>query len=485
MSLRARLLLVLVALVAFGLVAADVATYAALRSFLLNRLDDQLASARRPVLASIRGLPGEAVLNEGRLAATIPAGTYVEVRDSAGRTVVALPVAGKGNPLPAPTVSDQTIASATNSVQPHSVTLHSTDGPSYRGQVIPIPGGAGVVIVAVPLSAMHATTSRLALIELAVTVAAVAATGLLATWLVGVGLRPLRDIETTAQEIAGGDLTRRVPNATDRSEVGRLGIALNTMLSQIESAFTERRMSEGRLRRFVADASHELRTPLTSIRGYAELFRRGAARDPESLEVAMRRIEEEAARMGVMVDDLLLLARLDQGRPLEKGPVDLALLAADAVHDAQAVEPGRPIELSAPDSLVVTGDEARLRQVIGNLLANVRTHTPAGTPVHVRVTSEVGRAVIEVADQGPGLDEEAAARVFERFYRIDKARSRDSGGAGLGLAIVAAIAHAHGGQAMVRSQPGQGATFRIELPLGHDAGVAASPWAPPPTAMPA
>ena len=237
------------------------------------------------------------------------------------------------------------------------------------------------------------------------------------------------------------------------------------MLAQIEQAFVERTASEARLRRFLADASHELRTPLTSIRGYSELFRRGAGARPEDLATSMRRIEEESARMGVLVDDLLLLARLDQGRPLERVPVDLARIAADAVDDARAVAPERQISLDSPASLTVEGDELRLREVAANLLSNAVEHTPPGSPIEVHLSEEERHAVVEVRDHGPGLSEEQRAAVFEPFYRSDTSRARERGGAGLGLAIVAAIVAAHGGEVRVSSEPGEGATFRVSLPL--------------------
>jgi two-component system OmpR family sensor kinase len=236
----------------------------------------------------------------------------------------------------------------------------------------------------------------------------------------------------TADAIAAGNLSLRVDRAEPSTEVGRLGLALNTMLAEIEEAFGQRALSEQRLRRFVADASHELRTPLTSIRGYAELWRQGGLDEPAALADAMRRIEKEAERMGVLVDELLLLARLDQGRPLGADPVDLARVVADAVADASAVEPGRPITLTGPDHLLVKGDESRLHQVVANLLANCRIHTAPATAVRVRLANEGDIAVLEVEDDGPGLGPEPQ-RVFERFYRADPARSRASGGVGLGL----------------------------------------------------
>jgi two-component system OmpR family sensor kinase len=304
---------------------------------------------------------------------------------------------------------------------------------------------------------------------------------LLSLAVVRLGLAPLERIAATAGDIAGGDLSRRVEPADEETEVGRLGLALNTMLARIETAFDRQRASEEQLRRFVADASHELRTPITSIRGYAELFRRGASARPADLERAMQRIEDEGARMGLLVDDLLLLARLDQGRPLQEAPVDLPALVTDAVHDARAADPGREISLTAEDAVTVTGDEHRLRQVVANLLDNALTHTPPGTPVSVRLTTAGDEAAFEVSDEGPGLGPEEAERVFERFYRGDPSRSRESGGTGLGLSIVAAIVEAHGGRINVASEPGQGATFAVTLPLERDPVSAAIsvPAAPP------
>jgi signal transduction histidine kinase len=296
------------------------------------------------------------------------------------------------------------------------------------------------------------------------TAAVLATTALVAWWVLRQGVRPLAALAATADAVARGELSQRVADTDTRTEAGRLGRAFNGMLARIEEAFAQRAATEARLRRFAADASHELRTPLTSIRGYADLYRQGALADDVALDGAMGRIEAEAARMGGLVDDLLLLARLDQDRPLERTPLRLDELVADAVRDARAVEPDRPITLSA-DPATVVGDEARLRQVIGNLLANARVHTPAGTPVEVAVGAQDGWAVVEVADEGPGLDPEQAGRVFERFYRADPARTRASGGTGLGLAIVASVARAHGGAAEVDSAPGKGARFRLRLPV--------------------
>jgi two-component system OmpR family sensor kinase len=266
----------------------------------------------------------------------------------------------------------------------------------------------------------------------------------------------------TAGAIAGGDLTRRIRRADDHSEVGRLGAALNGMLSQIEAAFRERTSSESRLRRFVADASHELRTPLTSIRGYAELLRKGAFDGEDDRRRAAERIEGEAARMTLLVDDLLLLARLDQGRPLAREPVDLARVVAVAVDAVRITAADRPVTLERGGPVVVQGDAARLRQIVDNLLHNAVVHTPAGTAVQVSVQRVGPDAVVRVADEGPGLDPEQAAQVFDRFYRGSEARTGE--GTGLGLSIVAALAEAHGGRATVESTPGEGALFRVEIP---------------------
>jgi two-component system OmpR family sensor kinase len=325
-----------------------------------------------------------------------------------------------------------------------------------RASIEPQNPGA-VLFVATSLSGVDSTLHRLILIELIATLAVLAAMVALGLWVVQLALQPLREIEKTAAAITAGDLSRRVEHPDERTEVGRVGSALNTMLDRIEA-------SDRRLRRFIADASHELRTPLAAVRAYAELFGRGAASRPEDLERSMSGITRESERMSLLVDDLLLLARLDEGRPLEQNPVDLAQVVREAVDAAHVVEPERPIELSV-EPVTVIGDEARLRQVLDNLFANARSHTPAGTPVSVALERVDGTARLSVADHGPGLGEDEAARVFERFYRADESRARASGGVGLGLSIVAAVTEAHGGAALAEPTPGGGATFVITLPL--------------------
>jgi two-component system OmpR family sensor kinase len=346
-----------------------------------------------------------------------------------------------------------------------------TEGSDFRVRVSPLFGG-GAVVVALSLHDTSGTLHRLFTIEFFATIVVIALAGGVGLWLVRLGLRPLVDIEGTAAKIAGGDMSHRVDNADDRTEVGRLGRSLNVMLDQIDTAFEERqaseraaRSSEQRVRQFVADASHELRTPVASVRAYAELYRRGADQHPEDLARLLSRIEEEAARMGVLVDDLLLLTRLDEGRPLERLPVDLGAVAADAVAAARAVDATREVGLDIVGSVEVLGDRVRLRQVVDNLLANVRAHTPPGAPADVGVRADNGSAWLAVADRGPGIDPDEAPHVFERFFRGDPGRSRDSGGAGLGLSIVSAIATAHGGEASVAERPGGGSIFRLRLPL--------------------
>lgn len=464
LSLKARLLLGVIVLSAIGLGAADVATYASLRSFLVERTDEELEDLARAaqfeVGQSCFGRPGE------RPPEGASSGDFFQIRGPGGAVLCTRQVAEiDASEAPSPPELPGELAI------PSSFTADSEDGEG-RYRVHADATEFGQSIVATPLDDVDATLRRLLLIMLLVTVVVLAALAALGLWVVRLGLRPLDAIGSTAAAIAEGDLSRRVERAEPRTEVGRLGIALNAMLGQIESAFDAQRASERQLRRFVADASHELRTPLAAVRAYAELFTRGADRRPDDLARSMHGIERESERLSALVEDLLLLARLDEGRPLEREPVDLEGVVGEAVETAQTVEPERPIELQAEPAEVV-GDRARLRQIVDNLLANVRAHTPPGAPVSVRVGQWDGSAVVEVSDAGPGLDAEEVARVFERFYRADASRSRESGGVGLGLSIVAAVAKAHGGTVAAESQPGEGATFRITLPLaeGTEGGV--------------
>jgi two-component system OmpR family sensor kinase len=287
-----------------------------------------------------------------------------------------------------------------------------------------------------------------------------------ALFVVRLGLRPLDRMASTAGEIAAGRLSTRVTPATPRTEVGRLGLALNGMLARLERAFAERQASETRLRRFLADASHELRTPLSSIRGYAEVFHMGAAREPAAVETSMKRIEEEAERMGVLVEDLLALARLDELREPIREPVDMGVLAADAVEDARVTAPDRAIELHANGAAIVSGDAHQLHQVVANLMRNALVHTPAGSPIEVSVASGGDDVRLEVRDHGPGLPPGDPKRLFGRFWRAEAGRTRGKAGAGLGLAIVAEIVDTHGGSVEAGTADDGGARFVIRLPGG-------------------
>ena len=466
-SLSGRLLIGIVVLVVVGLLVADSATYAALQNFLIGRVDAQLSTSHN---VAISGLGGPAQGNGPPPGTGLPADTIIE-RVQADGTVVEgkrlQPFGTTSSSTAVPVLPRPLPAASENS--PAVVTLPGINGVAhYRAAIWPEDLFRGdYVVLAIPLNDFDSTVSQLLQLEVLISLGVVGATAVLALIIIRIGLRPLDRMAAVAGDIAAGDLTRRVEPATPRTEIGRLGIALNGMLSQIEAAFGERTRSEARLRRFIADASHELRTPLTSVRGYAEMLRRGAERSPEDAALARRRIEEESQRMSVMVDDMLALARLGQGRPLETEQVDLQAIARDAVADAHAVAPQRSISLDAPASVLIAGDDTRLRQAVGNLMRNALVHTPAETPIEVGLAAHDGMATLSVVDHGPGLKPDDASRVFEPFYRADPSRSRDSGGAGLGLSIVAAVINAHGGKIKVSETPGGGATFEVELPLAR------------------
>jgi two-component system OmpR family sensor kinase len=482
LSLRSRLLLGLIGVAAIGFCIAGAIVYAQIRSYLDNQLQVQVAEG---AVSISRGAGLDACALRG--VTTLPVGSWIFIFDTSPLQQVCPPKAVVAYPSSAPPASaapvmpQSWLGAVVSAGDGGWTTATSSSGVSYELYATapaPTPFGfsfSTVVIAAEPTSAVDNTLHQLLLVEIAVYAGVLALLAALGYAVVRVGLRPLEEIEVTAGKIAAGDLSRRVERDEPETEVGRLGASLNSMLGRIEDAFAEQQASERRMRRFVADAAHELRTPLTSIRGYAELFRRGAATRPEDLERSMRRIEEEATRMGVLVEDLLLLARLDQGRPLEHARVDLAALAADAAADAQAVQPDRPVSYEASGPVVVGGDEARLRQVVANLVQNALVHTPRGTPVSVSVRREGAMAVLEVADSGPGIAPEHAAHIFERFYRADTSRARKSGGTGLGLAIVASLAAAHGGRASVHTAPGAGTRFRVELPALDGAAVPVPP----------
>jgi two-component system OmpR family sensor kinase len=467
-SLRGRLLVGVISLLVVGLLISDVATYVTLQNSLLGRVDDQLR-ARSTIITAAAVLNNPQCQVRGPGSATnFPAGTVAELIGSDGTVVLACVVQQFGSStVTARPVLPKTLRATGNDNPTAPFTVPGTGGVSqYRVTNWSEGQFAGqFVVFAIPLTETQKTLSDLLLLELLISLAVVAATGILAFLIIRISLRPLERMGGVAADIAAGDLTRRVEPATPQTEIGRLGLALNGMLSQIEAAFAERTASNDRLRRVIADASHELRTPLTSIRGYAEMLRRGAAESPKDAEAARRRIEEESIRMTGLVDDLLVLARLDQGRPLEREAVDLRAIATDAVADARVVAPQRRISLTANGPVIVNGDDTRLRQVLGNLVRNALVHTPQQSPIEVTVATADSVGRMSVADHGPGLAAEDIERIFEPFYRADPSRSRDSGGAGLGLSIVSAVVTAHGGRVKVSQTEGGGATFDVELPL--------------------
>jgi two-component system OmpR family sensor kinase len=439
--------------------------------FLLDRIDRQLTDVStselflrdRPQRPGERGpRPDDQTLSEYYLAVGNPErGTMVRVGSALGDGDRAAP-----RLEPAPLLAH---LARPGDAQPFTVHATTGDG-SWRLVALEVgPRNQAVAVVGLSLDEVESTVARIRLVQVLGTLAVLAALALVSWWVLRLGVHPIEDMAVTADAIAAGDLSRRVDHPGAGTEAGRLGIAFNAMLERISLAFREREASEERVRRFAADASHELRTPLTSILGYAELWRAGGLREDAQLADAMGRVEQEGRRMAALVEDLLLLARLDQKRTPERAPVALDRLVDEAVRDARAVEPDRPIDVRST-GVVVEGDEAQLRQVIGNLLANVRTHTPPGTAVHVAVDLDAvaGRARLQVADEGPGMAPEVAAKVFDRFFRADASRARAAGGTGLGLAIVQGIAEAHGGTATVESAPGRGTRFVVELPAVAD-----------------
>ena len=467
MTLRLRLILVLAGIMALGLIAADVATYALLRSYLYSQVNQQLTSGYTSATQApaCQGRPTRFFTTPGEIA---PPGLWLQVRDASGNPICGV----TGYSLSPPELPLKLPGSTTANAALFDVNSQSGSDTVYRVLVEPTEladGTQGTAIVAIPLNDLHHTVGRLLLIEVLVSAAVIGGLGTAAWWLVRRGLRPLDQMTATAGRIAAGELSERVETTDPRTEVGQLGQALNTMLSGIEGAFAARAASEDRLRRFLADASHELRTPLTSIRGYAELFDRGARDRPEDLATSMRHIREEAGRMSVLVDDLLLLARLDRQRPLQFERVDLGAVVRDAVEAARVGAPERTVGLDALERLFVMGDRDRLRQVVDNLVANALRHTPATSPIEVRMRRDGHGVRLEVADGGPGVPDAEQAHIFEPFRRADPTRARATGGAGLGLTIVSAIAHAHGGDVGVVSPApmgtdAPGATFWVRIP---------------------
>ncbi|MFY1681264.1 sensor histidine kinase [Micromonospora sp. WMMD730] len=491
-TLRSRLVLVVGALATLALLGANTAGLLLLRSYLVDRVDARLAGQVRPFTGEPRPVPGSpgsgsAGAPAGRLARLGPDQLVLFYRADGTRDAAHSSTPSETAPDPG-TLAEVTARARTG--RPYTVAGRH-GGADWRLFAVPAGGTGAVVVVGASLAEVSRTTDRLLLIDVAVTGGVLLGLGLLAASVVRLGLRPLTRMERVVAGITGGDLTHRVDDTDPHTEPGRLGAAVNLMLDRIGTEMSARAASERRLRQFVADASHELRTPLTSIRGFAELYRRGGAPPGAALDETMGRIESEAARMGVLVEDLLLLARLDRQRTPARRPVDLLGIAADTIRDAHARTPGRPVRLSTLaehdptfETPTVLGDEHRLRQVAANLVGNAVQHTGPTVQVTVRVgrlaappagpvvrsgpvpaSDADGFAVLEVHDDGPGIPAGHAGRVFERLYRADPSRGRaGGGGSGLGLSIAASIVHAHGGWIELDTGPGAGTTFRVLLP---------------------
>jgi two-component system OmpR family sensor kinase len=475
-TLRARLIAGLVTLLFAACATVGIVTYVALHNALLNQLDDQLRAASGRYVNCVNPPPRPGDDDD----APKPTPGPLNCAHAPGTAEYTLSAAiSKGMQLTAATPSGP--CDMTTAETAALVTLPANDKPYTRAlpslgtyRLLAVSGPHGTVYVSgLPLAAVSSTMRQVELTEIAVFSAALVLAGLIGTGWVRLSLRPLRRVTATATEVtelplASGrvDLPHRVPDADPRTEVGQLGTAFNRMLGHVESALARRHASEARLRSFAADASHELRTPLAAIRGYAELAQRYRGTLPPEVEHALSRVESESARMSELVEDLLLLARLDAGRPLQSTPVDLSRLSIDVTSDARAAGPGHRWQLELPDGPVqVRGDEQRLHQVLANLLSNAQTHTPAGTTVTVAVRPAVGgTAELRVTDDGPGIPPELQPDIFERFVRGDSSRSRAAGSTGLGLSIVAAVIAAHHGTVAVRSQPGH-TRFTITLPL--------------------
>ena len=469
-SLRNRLILAAVVLTALAISASDFAANTALRSYLISQVDQQLleisgGSLTRLDRAGIEeenSEENESPFREFRPLRGVPTSASVTLLDVDGNLIGRV-----GGDL-----SKEQIAVVGMSVAEvqkkgsEPFTIKGEDGrPDVRAVAQVLPTGLGSVIVANSLAEVDRTLNRLGFFFLILGLLALLAIALVSRWIIAISLKPLEAVEETAEAIAAGDLSARLPAAKPDTEVGRLTTSLNTMLGRIEESFAARVNSESKLRRFVADASHELRTPLTAIRGFAELHRQGAVVGEEKTKELVGRIEKESIRMSSLVEDLLLLARLDQSREMAQDPVDLNLLLTEAVASAKAAGPNHPIELSLPSAEVfVLGDSQRIHQVVANLLANARTHTPEGSQIKVSLEQGVAETIISVSDNGPGLSESDQERIFERFFRADPSRARTSGeGSGLGLSIVDAVMKAHGGYVSVKSKLGEGATFKLHF----------------------
>lgn len=472
-SLRNRLTLGIVLLSSISFVAIFGLATLTMRGYLISQVDEQLTNiaggtTMRLDRTGIETEDSEASEGEnrpikkprrnGNPLRRLPSTISATVIDSAGKIV-----GGLGGDLNRNQVTDYLGEIEVTSNKPFTIT---DSEPHFRVITQPLPNSGGYVIYAQSLDSVEKLVRQLQTWFILIGLLAILLIALAARAVIRVGLRPLRNVEATAEQIASGDLSARMPESKPNTEVGRLVKALNGMLSRIEDSFAVRVASESKLRRFVADASHELRTPLTAIRGFAELHRQGAVSGEQETKELVNRIENESLRMSALVEDLLLLARLDQSREMKKEPVNMSSVVAESVESARAAGPDHPISAVPGNDIYVIGDVNRIHQVIANLLANARVHTPAGTQINVTVSEEENAVSVSVSDNGPGLSEQDREKIFERFYRADKSRTRaGQEGTGLGLSIVDAVMRAHGGHVSVDSKLGEGTTFKLVFPL--------------------
>jgi len=483
-SLRNRLLLATLVVAAIGIGASDFAANEELRGFLVHQVDFQLNSIANGTINRLARAGIDPNADDNRTSTKTPTAgpTFQTVRPLGGvpteTTVTLLDPTGVVIGQLGGDISSNTTAATFSGMTMDQVvatkgkgfTVNSDNPPSStRAIAFALPSNLGSVVISVSLNSVQRTLNELSLLFLFISIAVLIFIGLISRWIITLSLRPLLDVEVTAAAIAGGDLSARLPELQPSTEVGRLTQSLNIMLGRIEESFAQKNASESRLRRFVADASHELRTPLTAIRGFAELHRQGAVSGEEKTRELVGRIEKESIRMGSLVEDLLLLARVDEARPFALEPVDLTNVLEESVASARAAGPEHPITTDVPKDLHVLGDSKRIHQAIANLLANARTHTPINTIIEVSAAQSDNEITISVKDSGPGLSESDQARIFERFFRADPSRARHAGeGSGLGLSIVDAVMKAHGGSVTVESSLGNGATFTLHFPLNSE-----------------
>jgi len=472
-SLRSRLLISVLIVSAIGIAASDFGAIQSLRNFLVNELDTQLGTISHSTQMQLdrAGIEMQQQQTDDmqfrpiRPLRGVPTTTSVALLSPTGQLMGQL--GGDLSGIAAGTIFKGFTTSVVVATQGKPFTFKDESDHHYRVIATVLPSQQGSVLVSSSLDSVNRTLKELASLFLFISLIVLLLIGALARAFIRISLKPLSEVESTAAAIASGDLSARLPEARPTTEVGKLTTSLNRMLGRIEESFAVRVESESKLRRFVADASHELRTPLTAIRGFAELHRQGAVSGEEKTKELIGRIEKESIRMGSLVEDLLLLARMDQSRELSKEPVDLEHLIHEVVASARAAGPDHPISVEIPDGdNFVLGDSIRIHQAVANLLANARTHTPSGTPIAVSVEQLESEVAITVADKGPGLSQADQEKIFERFYRADSSRARTKGeGSGLGLSIVDAVMKAHGGSVTVTSELGQGAAFTLHFPI--------------------